>query len=102
MRGLIVAPLFALLVGCAMPTQAPVQGLIYTGVEGHQSATSNPVGGKRGEACAFSILGIIAIGDASAATAAKNGGITKIGLVDSDMMGILGIYGSHCTVVHGE
>jgi hypothetical protein len=50
----------------------------------------------------MSILGIIAIGDASATTAAQAGGITKIGVVDTDMFGVLGLYAKHCTVVKGE
>lgn len=91
-----------LLTGCAYPWASPLLGGVYTGVEGHQSATANPVGTKHGEACAFSILGLVAIGDATATTAARNGNITKVGLVDTDMMGVLGIFARHCTVVHGE
>jgi hypothetical protein len=91
-----------LLTGCAYPWASPLLGGVYTGVEANQAATANPVGAKRGEACAISILGLIAIGDASAATAARNANITKIGLVDSDMMGVLGLFARHCTVVHGE
>lgn len=100
-RALVGAALL-LLTGCAYPWASPLIGGVYTGVEAHQSATANPVGNKRGEACAFSILGLVAIGDASATTAAKNGGVTKIGLVDNDMMGVLGLFARHCTVVHGE
>ncbi len=90
------------LVGCAGLSQSPVNGGLYTGVQGHSNATSNPIGTKRGESCAMSILGIIAIGDASASTAAQAGGITKIGVVDTDMFGVLGLYAKHCTVVKGE
>jgi hypothetical protein len=90
------------LTGCAGLSQSPVSGTLYTGVQGHSNATSNPVGTKRGESCAMSILGIIAIGDASATTAAQAGGITKIGVVDTDMFGVLGLYAKHCTVVKGE
>jgi hypothetical protein len=90
------------LTGCAYPWASPLLGTVYTGVEANQAATANPPGSKRGEACAISILGLIAVGDASAATAARNAGITKIGLVDSDMMGVLGLFARHCTVVHGE
>lgn len=50
----------------------------------------------------MSILGLVAIGDASTDTAAKTGGITQISHVDEDMTGILGIYAQHCTVVHGN
>jgi hypothetical protein len=89
--------------GClAMPTQAPVTGIIYSDVQGHSNATSNVVGSKRGEACAMSILGLVALGDASANTAAQAGGITKIGVVDTDMFGVLGLFAKHCTVVRGE
>ncbi len=90
------------LIGCAQPNMSPVSGGLYTGVQGHSNATSNPIGTKRGESCAMSILGIIAIGDASATTAAQAGGITKIGVVDTDMFGVLGLYAKHCTVVKGE
>ncbi len=87
--------------GCAM-AQSPVPGTIYSGLQAHQNATSNPSGPKRGESCASSILGIVATGDASAASAAANGGITKVSVVDTDVFSILGIYAKYCTVVHGE
>ena len=87
--------------GCAMAS-SPVNGSLYSGVQAHQSATGNPSGPKRGESCASSILGIIATGDASAATAAASGGITKVSVVDTDVFSVLGIYAKYCTVVHGE
>jgi hypothetical protein len=83
------------------PAGAPL-GFIYAGTQTNHAVTSNPVGAKHGEACAMSILGIITIGDASAATAAKNAGITHIGVVDSDDTNILGIYASHCAEVSGD
>lgn len=87
--------------GCAMSTSSPVTGTIYTGAKGTYGG-QNSVGSKRGESCASSILGIIGTGDASAAAAAKAGGITTIGTVDSDNFGVLGIYATNCTVVTGE
>ena len=45
-------------------------GGIYSDVAFHERATDNALGGKRGEACASNILGVVATGDASAATAA--------------------------------
>ena len=88
--------------GCAVPLRSPVLGGIYTGVEASETVSGSAVGQKTGKACAMSILGLVAIGDASTDTAAKNGGITQISYVDEDMTGILGIYAQHCAVVHGN
>lgn len=101
LSGLAFVGIAAMASGCAMAS-SPVTGTIYSAVQAHQSATGNPSGPKRGEACATSILGIVGTGDASAATAAANGGITKVSVVDTDVFGILGIYAKYCTVVHGE
>jgi hypothetical protein len=96
---------FALLLafssGCAFAA-SPVTGTLYNGSKAHQSATSNPLGQKRGESCSTSILGIIATGDASASAAAAAGGVTKISVVDTDVSSVLGIYAKYCTVVQGE
>jgi hypothetical protein len=85
-----------------MSTSTPVTGYVYTGNQGTTAVTSNPIGAKTGESCAMSILGAVGLGDASAASAAKAGGITKIATVDSDNFGILGIYAKNCTIVTGE
>lgn len=100
----VAASAFAMLTGCAGmafgPAGAPSGGLYASG------SINTGVGGgaitKKGEACAASILGIITTGDASAAAAAKKGGITKVAVVDADYSNILGLYATHCTVVHGE
>lgn len=86
-------------VACA--GRAPVQGALYTGVSAGL-AVSAQAGPKMGEACAASILGLLAFGDASIDTARRNGGITSISIVDEKMTSILGLYASHCTVVHGK
>ncbi|MCA6364051.1 MAG: hypothetical protein IM638_13505 [Bacteroidetes bacterium] len=46
------------------------------------TATSNPVGTKVGTSTARRVFGFWVQSDASIATAAKNGGITKISTVD--------------------
>jgi len=97
-----LSSLFVLATGCAHPLQSPLIGGAFTSVQGHQSATSNAIGTKKGESCAMSILGIAAFGHASATAAAQAGGITKVGMVDSDMFGVLGLFAKHCTVVRGE
>lgn len=96
------ATIMGLCSGCAMSANAPVSGSIYLGAQGATNATSNDVGSKTGESCATSYLGIIGLGDASIAAAAKAGGVTKISSVDSDNMAILGLYAKNCTVVSGN
>jgi hypothetical protein len=88
--------------GCAASASAPVTGFLYQGAKGTYGASSNVVSAKTGQSCASSILGIVGSGDASAASAAKAGGITKIATVDSENFGVLGIYAKNCTTVTGE
>lgn len=104
MKIIIVGYAAALLAlsGCAM-VQGPVMGALYTDVKGPITATGQPSKGDRsGEACATSILGIIATGDASIETARKNAGVTKVTAVDMSGSSILGIYAKYCTVVYGS
>jgi hypothetical protein len=77
-------------------------GSLYSDVQFNDRVTDNPVGAKQGQACASNILGIIATGDTSAATAAKSAGITKIGAIDGQHSNILSFYGKYCTSVVGE
>ena len=89
--------------GCGFATggDAWVFGWIYSGYRSPgQLGTGQP--GKIGEACASTILGWIAQGDASIEAARKAGGITQIAWVDHDQFQILGIYGTTCTIVHGQ
>lgn len=78
-----------------------VPGGIYSGYTLGSSAGTG-AGAKTGEACAISILGIVAIGDGSIDAAKSNGGVSQVAAVDHKVFSILGIYGSVCTVVHGS
>ncbi|MBX9769187.1 MAG: TRL-like family protein [Bdellovibrionales bacterium] len=99
--GYAAATLLALS-GCAM-VNGPLMGSLYTDIKGPITATGQPSKGDRsGEACATSILGIIATGDASIETARKNAGVTKVTAVDMNGSSILGIYAKYCTVVYGS
>ncbi len=65
--------------------------------------SGNFIGGTRaGEACAHSILGLIAFGDASIETAAQKNRISQIGTVTHENLSVLGIYASQCTIVRGN
>ena len=101
-NAMLALALAALSTGCALSANAPVTGFVYQAAKGGSAATSNDLGGKTGQSCAMSILGVYGGGDASIAAAAKAGGITKISAVDSDNFGILGIYAKNCTVVSGD
>jgi hypothetical protein len=97
---------FSCLTGCGAvaayaPTGSPL-GFLYNGTTTARLVTSNAVGSKKGEACGMSILGLVTIGDSSAAAAAKAGGINQISIVDNEDMNILGIYSSHCSQVSGN
>lgn len=97
----ILSVLAAFLTSCAF-VGSPVTGVIYTGVKAPIVATSNSLGSKVGMAQAQSILGAIAIGDASIQTAAKSAGITKISHVDYEALSVLGIFASYKVYVYGE
>jgi hypothetical protein len=101
-KTIAILALVTLSSGCAMSNSAPVTGYAYTGARGATNATSNEVGTKTGTACATSYVGVVALGDASIAAAAKAGGITKISSVDSDNTGIIGVYAKNCTIVSGN
>lgn len=101
-KAIFATILLSLSTGCAMSFSQPVTGGIYQGTKGATTATSNDLGSKTGQSCATSYLGVVALGDASVASAAKAGGITKISAVDSDNFGILGVYAKNCTVVSGD
>lgn len=89
--------------GCAMASggNSAVMGGIYSGYKSG-GAIGNGTGTKTGEACASSILGAIATGDASVAAAMANGGIKEVAHVDHDIFGVLGIYATTCTIVVGR
>ncbi len=103
----VIIPLFLFfLSGCA--TSYPT-GFLYTefkngGTIGTGSTTTRGTitYSKVGKATCTSILSLVATGDASLETAAKNGGIKKIKFVDHQVKNILGIYGEYTTIVYGD
>lgn len=57
---------------------------------------------KVGTAVCKTYFGLVALGDCSIRTAAKNGGITDVGSVSSKHKNILGVYAEYTTVVTGK
>lgn len=90
-----------LLTGCGV-TSSPVMGGIYTDVTSGQEVTGNRMAQKVGRSSAMGVLNMVAVGDASYQTAAKNGGITRISHIDKRDYTILGVYTTYETIVYGE
>ena len=86
-------------IGCAS-VYSPAAGMIWMDVQGPVDA-GDRVGAKEGQACAQSILGVFATGDASIKAAAAAGGITKIDSVDHHSTWMV-VMGEYCTIVRGS
>ena len=93
----------AALNGCAMASggNAVAMGTIYSGYKS-PGQVGTAADGKTGQACISSILGAIALGDASIEAAKKAGGITQIAHIDHEQFSVLGVYATSCTIVHGQ
>lgn len=89
------------LTGC-QPVASPLMGVFYNDTKYGDVATTLPNGTKEGKACATTVLGLVATGDASIAAAKANGGITEVSFVDHSAKSILGITGEWCTIVKGK
>jgi hypothetical protein len=89
--------------GC-MIVEAPIRGVVGTEVIWGDVATGkagSPTAGKEGKACAESILGLIARGDASVRAAKENGKITEVTSIDHSARNFFGVVGEWCTLVRG-
>lgn len=102
MKQILVLFVFAFAcAGCAM-AQMPVNGALYSNVKSAGMATEAYGGSARGEACATSYLGAIAVGDASIDAAKKNGDIAQVTAVDHEASNIFVFYARYCTIVYGK
>jgi hypothetical protein len=90
------------LASCGPIVQSPALGTTFNETKYGNIATAETATTKEGKACATSILGAVAQGDASIVAAKANGGITKVTSVDHYAKSILGIYGEWCTIVKGN
>ena len=101
-----LAILAASLNGC-MIVDSPIKGVLGTEVIWGDIATAeagSPKTGplKEGKACAESILGLLARGDASVRAAKENGKISEVTSVDHSARNLLNIVGEWCTIVRGK
>ena len=56
---------------------------------------------RKGEACSYNILGLLAIGESGIAEAKTDGGLNRVFYWDTKFMNIIGLFGSVCTRVYG-
>lgn len=95
--------LLTLSLGGCMIVDSPIKGVMGTEVVWGDIATGESATvTKEGKACADSILGLVARGDASVRAAMKNGGITEVTSVDHSARNFLNIVGQWCTIVRGR
>ncbi len=95
---------FALAITLVLTTLI-MSGCLYSRVTIPLSTELNKtdLGQKQGEASTYSVLWLFAWGDAGAAAAAKNGGITTMRHMDRKINIILfGLYTSTTTIVYGD
>jgi hypothetical protein len=96
-----LALLTTVLAGCS--TSSPLVGIFYTEIEhGTNVGEGHLTTPKEGKACAQSVLGLVAFGDASIETAKKEGGVRAIAFVDHESMNIWFFYARYCTIVKGQ
>ena len=82
-----------------------VTGCLYTHVltPYDTNLDKTVLGQKTGKASMYSVLGLVAWGDASTAAAAKQGGITTLNHMDKEFLNIIfGIYTETTTIVYGD
>lgn len=78
-----------------------IPGDLYSSVAVPGETTENS-GDKTGKACASSILGLVATGDASISAAKTSSGIQKVNSVNYSVDNILGVYATYCTIITGS
>ncbi len=109
MRTFLVPGVMSLVVGLSgcMIVDSPIKGVLGTEVIWGDIATGEtgspaPSALKEGKACADSILGLLARGDASVRAAKQNGNIKEVMSVDHSARNFLNIVGEWCTIVRGR
>jgi len=80
-------------------------GCLYSHVTLPYSTDLNKtdLGHKKGEASTYSVLWLVAWGNAGSAAAAQSGGITTLNHMDQELLVVLfGLYMRHTTIVYGH
>ena len=90
-----------MLTGC-QPVASPLMGILFNDTKYGYIATEHTDATKEGKACAQTIMGLVAQGDASISAAKAAGGITQVAHIDYTAHSILGVVADFCTIVKGK
>ena len=101
---LAAAAIVVTTVGCYQAPVMPPIGWVYSDIKAPLDFDQNnsTVGMTSGRSESMSILGLVALGDASIKTAATSAGLQTIHGADYEYFNVLGIYQKFTTVVHGQ
>lgn len=90
--------------GCLVAPVMPPPGLIFTEYKAplDYDQQASQVGTREGRSETISILGLVALGDASIREAARDGGITTIHGADYEYFNVIGVYQRYNTIVYGD
>ena len=104
---LILLVMLISLCGCGMfyrsPVVPPTAGG-FTNITAPVDITYNltEIGSKKGEATSVGVLGLLAFGDASVKTAARDGNMKRVDHIGYEYTNVLGLVSFYTTVVYGE
>jgi hypothetical protein len=89
--------------GVVAPVVPPVAS-VYTQFRAPLDVDSaqTRIGSKQGESSCISVLGLVAIGDASIHEAAQNGRLSVIHSADYSYMNVLWVFQRYATIVYGD
>lgn len=79
--------------------------LVTANVKSPGTPGTEASGSREGEACAWNLLRLVAVGDVRVETAKANGGISRVSSVDSKTFELIpywGVFTCYCTVVTGD
>lgn len=102
MKKLLACALLAAAVAGTGCVKSPVVGAAYTDVKDGMAVTGNAGSSKVGTAEVKGYVGLVALGDASIQTAAREAGITRIHHVDYQTKSYVGVYTIYTIIVYGD
>ena len=101
---LVLCVSLGLLQGCLRAPVVPPIGVAFSEFNAplDHDFDETAVSQRKGVSESISILGLVALGDASTAAAAKQGGLSRIDHADYEYYNVVGVYQRYRTVVYGK
>lgn len=89
--------------GCALTGVNSTHSLAFISVYEDSGGVGHPTKQqKRGEACSYNVMGIVAAGDSSIRAAKARGGVNVVSHFDKNVFNLFGMFGKACTIVYGS